>query len=439
MTETETVVRAGVWLIRNGYGGLALLPYASPSGTAWRCEFHPAGRPSQIFYRYSTASGRAYLENHCGGVIDASVSPEGLAKAIMVSVPSAAKAQCTGRPTGAMQRWLSLLEESLTLGFVPQAFHEYSDDLSRWDLARQDASGWRTIRPQPGYLAPGTGNPPDEPTNQTWPISRTPAKDEAVRKATRVLAMVHELHKAGYQYLRVCVGASADKRAWRCHLVPAAGVAADGWTPRGGGPALQYSTTDGAAYFGWDDCAREDARGLAAKLLTRAPDLAAASSGQDWAYAGWFASVLGAAEQGYLPALYGGLDFKPEPGRISLPPPLPEHCNSEEPVAADGDELLDDGELELCHLPAPYAHYEDLCEFCLTHDGYRGGLRDLDDCAHIAKEVFRNGLPRASIASLRTAAFFHQRKLKWQDWEPIKEEDLAPIHAIVEELRRRLS
>mgnify|MGYP006980584454 CR=1 FL=1 len=28
----EKVVRAGVWLIRNGYGRLAILPYLSPSG-----------------------------------------------------------------------------------------------------------------------------------------------------------------------------------------------------------------------------------------------------------------------------------------------------------------------------------------------------------------------------------------------------------------------
>jgi hypothetical protein len=57
MAAARKVVQAGIWLIRNGYGQMSILPYASPSGCYWRCEYHPAGRPSRAFYRYSTGCG----------------------------------------------------------------------------------------------------------------------------------------------------------------------------------------------------------------------------------------------------------------------------------------------------------------------------------------------------------------------------------------------
>jgi hypothetical protein len=147
--------------------------------------------------------------------------------------------------------------------------------------------------------------------------------------------------------------------------------------------------------------------------------------------------MLGVAEQGYLPAIYGRLDFVPVPSRVCLPPPLPEHCSSLESEGADVDQLLDDSELELHRLPMPNARYEDLWPFCLTYDGYHRGLRTAGDCFYIAEQVRRNGLQRASLASLRTAAFIYQRNLKWQS-SPVEERDLAPIHAVIEELRRRL-
>ena len=34
MGAARKVVQAGIWLIRNGFGRMAILPYASPSGFA---------------------------------------------------------------------------------------------------------------------------------------------------------------------------------------------------------------------------------------------------------------------------------------------------------------------------------------------------------------------------------------------------------------------
>lgn len=438
MTAPETIVRAGIWLIRNGYGQLALLPYASSSGAYWRCEFHPQGRPSQTFYRYSTADGFRYLANHCGGAVRADVGPRKLGEAIMVSVPAVVRAQCAGQPTGAMQRWLVLLEQFLDRGCIPQAFHGYSEDTSRWDLVVPEGAVSDTMRPQPGYVAPGMANPPDEPSHRTWAVSRTAPADAPLRRAQRLLAMIHELHKAGFQRLRVCVGMSADDVEWRCHLAAAAAVSADGWTPLNTEQVPVYSTRESANYFDWTDCAGDDARALAVKFIERLPEMAAACAGPDWAYAGWFTAVLGAAEHGHLPALYGGIDFSPGLGATALPPPVPDWCGHMS-SSDDGDELLDDAELELHHLPPPSASYDEVWRFCLTYDGSRRGLRTIDDCFHVADTAFRDGLQRATIANLRTAAFIHQRRLKWQDLEPIKQSDVSPIYAVVEELRRRLS
>jgi len=154
MDNCETVVRAGIWLLRNGYGKLQLLPYASPSGCYWRCEFHPTGYPNLPFYRYSTGSGYKYLQDHCGGRIHKTVTPATLAKAIMVSVPGEMKALCEGPVTRETEQWIAEMERALSGNQVPQAFHEYTDDYSKWQLVTIGGGG-SLIAPQPGYIPPG--------------------------------------------------------------------------------------------------------------------------------------------------------------------------------------------------------------------------------------------------------------------------------------------
>ena len=54
----------------------------------------------------------------------------------------------------------------------------------------------------------------------------------------------------------------------------------------------------------WPDAAGNDARTLAAKLIERKPELAAAGFGWDYAYAGWFQRLLGLAERGWLAEVF---------------------------------------------------------------------------------------------------------------------------------------
>ncbi|RQQ15534.1 hypothetical protein DF107_09075 [Burkholderia stagnalis] len=155
MDAAAKVLRAGIWLIRNGYGKMMLLPYAAPSGCAWRCEFHPAGRPGKAFYRYSTSSKAKYLENHSGDPVRRDVSAKALAQAIMKGVPDDIKAACEGDATPETLHWLDRLDVALDADFLPEAFHEYTEDFSQWGLISLARGNGEPIPPQPGYVEPG--------------------------------------------------------------------------------------------------------------------------------------------------------------------------------------------------------------------------------------------------------------------------------------------
>lgn len=153
--DCEKVLRAGIWLIRNGYGKLAILPYFSPSGCYWRCEFHPIGQSKKAFFRYSTGSAGKFLLGHCGGSVRRNISPKGLAQAIMVSVSDDLKQRCVGDVSRQMDDWLVSLERALDEGLIPQAFEEYSDDPD-WKLFSFNGNLGSSMLPQPGYVLPGT-------------------------------------------------------------------------------------------------------------------------------------------------------------------------------------------------------------------------------------------------------------------------------------------
>ncbi len=360
----QKVVRAGIWLLRNGYGRLGLLPYMAPSGCHWRIEFQPLGRPSQSFYRYSSGCEARYLEQHCGGTVRRDVSPAGLAQAILVSVPDHVQQRCKGPLAPATAVWLEELESVLAAGWLPSAFEEMSTSFARWDLTSPDASrAGHDMAPQPGYVPPGYEPRIVAPTEGVRPISKSASTNAMQRRGTRLLAMVHELHKVGYQQLRICAGRSVDCETWLCHLLPAQDVRDDGWMPRTLQRSLLYTSANGAAYFGWTDAANDDARTLAAKFLDRCPDLAAASAGTDWAYAGWLTTVLGEAEHGRLPEFYGGLDFDLPHAATPTPPPW---ANPEEwqPPPEEIGEFVPHHALHVGMLPPPRASWDDLFLLC---------------------------------------------------------------------------
>lgn len=130
-----------------------------------------------------------------------------------------------------------------------------------------------------------------------------------VRRAQRLLAMVNELHKQGYQNLSIYAGMSSSGLHWRCYLTPCSDFFI---TPDSKEVDLiaydinpGYSSGEsGNCYFGWEDAKQDNARQLAAKFIERFPRLIASCKGYNPEYAGWFNYMLGISESGALPVMY---------------------------------------------------------------------------------------------------------------------------------------
>jgi hypothetical protein len=150
-----------------------------------------------------------------------------------------------------------------------------------------------------------------------------PFSDPYARRCFRLLRMVAILHAKGFQGLRIFP--HLYPLAYRVDLYPVAfadldGVkynweAIEGWLDRN--PLIaNYSGADGARYFGWEEGPGQNAHGLAVSFLQRFPELARSSYQLDLEYAGWFATLLGHCEYGYLPYLFS--ESEPDIGVMRL-------------------------------------------------------------------------------------------------------------------------
>jgi hypothetical protein len=135
--------------------------------------------------------------------------------------------------------------------------------------------------------------------------------------ALNVLRMVHELHKRGYQRLRIVPGMSASGMHWRVTILPRArvlrghGAMSHDWT--WGGPEPFYTSGQDSEYFGWNDAVEDGPAELADKFLARFPAIAEAARGSDWAYAGWYLEMLAKAQVGEFPVAYADWYEDPDP------------------------------------------------------------------------------------------------------------------------------
>jgi hypothetical protein len=133
-----------------------------------------------------------------------------------------------------------------------------------------------------------------------------------VRRAVRVLAMVGELHRRGYQKLRVMPFMSASGLYWRCWIGPDTLFYRDhGAYLRDAGCeddqsislSARYTSGEENHYFGWQDAENDDSGSLADKFVARFTGLAGQSEGWSYAYAGWYQRLLGLAERGWMPVV----------------------------------------------------------------------------------------------------------------------------------------
>lgn len=146
------------------------------------------------------------------------------------------------------------------------------------------------------------------------------AVEAQYRRALRVLRLVHELHKQGYQLLRIAPGMAPSGCYWRCAITPRSNIL------RTHGAMLrdwehlvaQYSSSQDNEYFGWTDAKHDDVQQLAAKFTDRFGDIVEASRGDDWPYAGWYVRMLGYAEREMFPVAYADWHEKPNPRFMPL-------------------------------------------------------------------------------------------------------------------------
>lgn len=108
-------------------------------------------------------------------------------------------------------------------------------------------------------------------------------------------------------------------------------------------------------------------------------------------------------------------------------------------------EFVSNADLAITDLPPQNSDYERLWPFCLTYDGYHGGLWGSEDLAYVHRAVFAGPLGNASTDALRAAAYYAQRYIKHNSEmlyaDPPSEtlqRLLGDIRAVVEELRTRL-
>ncbi|MCE9557649.1 MAG: hypothetical protein K8R88_01740 [Armatimonadetes bacterium] len=155
-----------------------------------------------------------------------------------------------------------------------------------------------------------------------------PTDPRHIKRAQRVLLMVHELHKQGYQRLRIAPG-YADPGGWQCAFTPVSNVQiAHGALLVNPDEAAHYVTGQANYYFDWRDSDQNSARHLAIKFTQRFPKIAKASLGRDWSYAGWYVEMLGFAEQDVFPMAYGGEEgclARIETRELPYPPPGEAH------------------------------------------------------------------------------------------------------------------
>ncbi|WP_076072865.1 hypothetical protein [Sphingomonas montana] len=153
-----------------------------------------------------------------------------------------------------------------------------------------------------------------------------PSTNRTYRSITRLLTMIHELHKVGYQRIRFCSGMAPSGLYWRCSITHVDAMLSDGMGLAEAcrpGEVAQYSTGGLDLYSGWTDAPGRSARELGVMFLDRFPIIAEKGQGRDWAYAGWLTEVLGWAEQDDrrgFPVWFA--DYPVEIAEADRPPPI---------------------------------------------------------------------------------------------------------------------
>lgn len=142
--------------------------------------------------------------------------------------------------------------------------------------------------------------------------SADPDAERVYLACRRLMEMVRELHRQGYERLRLHPGLAPSGLYWRCSVYA---VGEDGAPVRSEElrreETPRYSSGSGMAVFGWTDAEGDTPAELAAKFVARFPAHAAAGLGADPEYARWYQDMM--EKTAPLGVIYGYADY-PLPG-----------------------------------------------------------------------------------------------------------------------------
>lgn len=197
--------------------------------------------------------------------------------------------------------------------------------------------GWLPAPPEhePIESSGPTGDRMPEPPTTEEPASVSDEPEGSTpghMPCRRILLMVSELHRRGYERLRIAPGISPSGLHWRCSIAPASDFRGGhgAMLADGDGEAARFTSGQGMACFDWPDAGRDAPAALADKFLERFPGLAARGAGDDPEYARWFAEMLGMTAPDGLAYAYADWempdDHLPALGctedvKVPLPPP----------------------------------------------------------------------------------------------------------------------
>jgi hypothetical protein len=116
-----------------------------------------------------------------------------------------------------------------------------------------------------------------------------------IRRGQRVIRMVSELHRMGFQRLRFMP--YEYPIAYRIQIASISCFAVANGCHVKGEVGVTYSSGSENKYFGWADATSDGARELAVKFADRFPDVVKSGLGRDWAYAGWLVELIGVLER----------------------------------------------------------------------------------------------------------------------------------------------
>lgn len=199
-------------------------------------------------------------------------------------------------------RWLRA-EHDVLIDRIGRSLRPSADgEEYEWFLRVAEVDGVPVSVPGPALAEP-KARYVESPTPAAPDTTSPDGPQERIDDGRRVLLMVAELHRLGYQQLRI-VPFVYHLGTWRCGLTFRQNI-----TPDHGALSIewdsyvmpQYSSASKREVFGWEDAREATPSQLAELFLARFPEVSRHGYGPDDEYVRWFINMLRETEPDCLP------------------------------------------------------------------------------------------------------------------------------------------